>query len=189
MPANSFTNAAAAARTCDRNRAIAACSVPMGRCPVRQFKPSVRVRGTELTAVRGEGIKWRTIASERHVTGWLIPAPVRWRGGFLRFAIIGGLFVPVAVRAVIWIIALIWMGTACIVNATPLQSHPLPLHGAVLSRHDCAGSCARFRRGHRGLLRLAGIGLCHSARKQTHLVGHRADLGQIFVKRRYEDLA
>jgi hypothetical protein len=32
-------------------------------------------------------------------------------------AIVGGLFVPVAVRAVIWIIALIWMGTACIVNA------------------------------------------------------------------------
>ena len=32
-------------------------------------------------------------------------------------AIVAGLFVPVSFRAVIWIIALIWMGTACILNA------------------------------------------------------------------------
>jgi hypothetical protein len=32
-------------------------------------------------------------------------------------AILVGLFVPVSFRAVIWIIALIWMGTACILNA------------------------------------------------------------------------
>ena len=32
-------------------------------------------------------------------------------------AILAGLFVPVPVRSVIWIIALIWMGTACILNA------------------------------------------------------------------------
>src|SRR5260221_8473986 len=32
-------------------------------------------------------------------------------------AILAGLFVPLSVRAVIWIIALIWMGAACILNA------------------------------------------------------------------------
>ena len=32
-------------------------------------------------------------------------------------AILAGLFVPVSFRAVIWIIALIWMGTACMLNA------------------------------------------------------------------------
>src|SRR5438876_11469340 len=32
-------------------------------------------------------------------------------------AILAGLFVPVPVRSVIWIIALTWMGTACILNA------------------------------------------------------------------------
>ena len=32
-------------------------------------------------------------------------------------AILAGLFVPVSARAVIWIIALIWMGTACLLNA------------------------------------------------------------------------
>ena len=32
-------------------------------------------------------------------------------------AIFVGFFVPVSARAVIWIVALIWMGTACILNA------------------------------------------------------------------------
>ena len=32
-------------------------------------------------------------------------------------AILAGLFVPVPVRAAIWIIALLWMGTACMLNA------------------------------------------------------------------------
>src|SRR6266478_8157517 len=32
-------------------------------------------------------------------------------------AILAGLLVPVPVRAAIWIVALIWMGTACILNA------------------------------------------------------------------------
>jgi hypothetical protein len=32
-------------------------------------------------------------------------------------AILAGLFVPVPVRSVTWIIALIWMGTACVLNA------------------------------------------------------------------------
>jgi hypothetical protein len=31
--------------------------------------------------------------------------------------ILAGLFLPVPVRAAIWITALIWMGTACILNA------------------------------------------------------------------------
>src|SRR5258707_9162561 len=56
----------------------------MARCPVRRFKPGARVRGTQLTALHGEGIKWRTTPSKHHVTGWRTPAPTRWRGGFLR---------------------------------------------------------------------------------------------------------
>src|SRR5438128_5507228 len=32
-------------------------------------------------------------------------------------AILAGLFVPAPVRSAIWIIALLWMGTACILNA------------------------------------------------------------------------
>src|SRR3979409_1658767 len=37
--------------------------------------------------------------------------------GMPKAAILAGLFVPLSVRTVIWIIALIWMGTACILNA------------------------------------------------------------------------
>src|SRR5262247_285622 len=42
-----------------------------------------------------------------NLLAWWIP-----QGG-----IIAGLFVPVPARTVIWIVALIWMGTACILNA------------------------------------------------------------------------
>ena len=36
---------------------------------------------------------------------------------FPQFAIIAALIAPVPLRAAIWIVALIWMGTACILNA------------------------------------------------------------------------
>ena len=32
-------------------------------------------------------------------------------------AMVGGLFAPVPVRATIWVVALVWMGVACILNA------------------------------------------------------------------------
>jgi hypothetical protein len=32
-------------------------------------------------------------------------------------AMVGGLFAPVPVRATIWIVALVWMGVTCILNA------------------------------------------------------------------------
>jgi len=41
------------------------------------------------------------------VLAWWLPLAV----------ILAGLLVPVTIRTVIWIIALIWMGTACILNA------------------------------------------------------------------------
>src|SRR5262245_49192627 len=116
MRVSSFTNAAAAALSCDQSRAIAAYSVPMGRCPVRRFKPSVLVRGTQLTAVRGESIMAHgTIQASRD---WLANSRASALAWWIpQVAVVGALFVPVTVRAAIWIIALIWMGTACILNA------------------------------------------------------------------------
>jgi hypothetical protein len=32
-------------------------------------------------------------------------------------AMVAGLFVPIPIRTTIWIVALIWMGTACLLNA------------------------------------------------------------------------
>jgi hypothetical protein len=45
---------------------------------------------------------WRT-----NLVAWWIP----------QAAVLAGLLVPVPIRAVFWIVALIWMGTACILNA------------------------------------------------------------------------
>jgi hypothetical protein len=42
-----------------------------------------------------------------HLLAWWIP----------QAAIVAGLLAPVPVRSVIWVVALIWMGTACIINA------------------------------------------------------------------------
>src|ERR1700751_5203982 len=116
MLAGFFTNAAAAARSCGQNRAIAVCSVPMAQCRVRRFKPSARVRRARLTAALGEGtVANDTIQASRDwlantrttALAWWIP----------QIAIVGGLFVAVPIRAAIWIFALIWMGMACILNA------------------------------------------------------------------------
>jgi hypothetical protein len=98
------------------NRAIAVCSVPLAGCPVRRFRPSAPVRGAQPT-LHGEGIMANdTIQASRDwlantratALAWWIP----------QVAIVGGLFVPGRpIRAAIWTIALIWMGTACILNA------------------------------------------------------------------------
>jgi hypothetical protein len=42
-----------------------------------------------------------------HALAWRVP----------KIAIIGGLLAPVTVRTGIWVVALAWMGTACILNA------------------------------------------------------------------------
>jgi hypothetical protein len=46
-------------------------------------------------------------STRTNVVAWWIP----------QAAILAGLFVPLTVRTAVWIIALIWMGTACILNA------------------------------------------------------------------------
>jgi len=87
-------------------------------------------------------------------------------------AIVASLLAPVPVRAAIWIVALIWMGLACILNAK--------VHRNFLSGHDCAGvSACRHK-----LRRISGLALprCfHSRGRQDHLVGHGARLGKILI--------
>jgi hypothetical protein len=116
MPVSFSIHAPAAVRGYGRSRAIVACSAPMARCPVRRYKPSTRVTGAQRTVVHGEAIMAHTaiqasrdwLANTRtSAFAWWIP----------KAAIVGGLFVPAPVRAAIWIVALIWMGTACILNA------------------------------------------------------------------------
>jgi hypothetical protein len=116
MPVSFFMNAGDAAQSCGQNRAIAVCFVPMARCPVRRFKLSARVRGVQPTAVPGDGIMANdTIQTSRDWLANTRTSALAW--WIPQVTIVGGLFVPVPIRAAIWIIALIWMGTACILNA------------------------------------------------------------------------
>src|SRR3989475_8448638 len=58
---------------------------------------------TDTVRTSGDGLSsWRT-----NLVAWWIP----------QAAVLAGLLAPAPIRAVIWIIALIWMGTACILNA------------------------------------------------------------------------
>ena|SRR6516164_9380608 len=114
MPASFSIRAPAAARRCDRSGVIAACSVPTARFRARRSRPSGRVGRAPLPAVADS---WANdvVRSSRdwlrsphtNLLAWWIP----------QGAIFASLFAPVPVRTAIWTVALIWMGTACILNA------------------------------------------------------------------------
>ena len=56
--------------------------------------------------------------SVKHSKDWLrSPRTSLFAWWIPQGAVVASLLVPIPVRAVIWIAALIWMGTACIVNA------------------------------------------------------------------------
>ena len=64
-----------------------------------------------------------------------------------------------------------------------LRANALSIYGTVLSRHDSSG--ARVWRGHRPvrLLRMACARSRHSSRKQGHLVGDGACMGEVLLVR------
>ena len=113
MPASFSILAPAAARRCGRSRVIVASSAPTARSRARRSRPSVRP--APLPAVVDSVMANDIVRSSRDwlrsphtgLLAWWIP----------QAAILAGLFAPVPVRTAIWIIALIWMGTACILNA------------------------------------------------------------------------
>ena len=108
-------NALAAERGYGRRRAIAACFAPMARCPVHRCRARPPARRAPLRAARHN--LWPTLRSNPRATGWAAEAAACWRGGSPHAAILAGLFVPTPIRVVIWTIALIWMGAACLLNA------------------------------------------------------------------------
>jgi hypothetical protein len=83
------------------------------RFSVRQFRRNVRARAEAPAA--GDDMADDAVQSSRdwlssprtNLVAWWIP----------QAAILAGLFVPVPVRTAVWVIALTWMGTACILNA------------------------------------------------------------------------
>jgi hypothetical protein len=73
------------------------------------------VRRARALAAPGSGMSNDAIQPSR---AWLASTRTNALAWWIpQAAILAGLFVPVPVRAAIWIIALLWMGTACMLNA------------------------------------------------------------------------
>src|SRR6058998_521438 len=116
MRAGFSMNAPAAARSYGPSKAIAACSVPTARCRAHRFRQSTRARPARLPVARGK----HSMASDtvRTSRDWLRNPRINLLAWWLpKGAIVAGLFVAAPARTAIWVIALVWMGTACILNA------------------------------------------------------------------------
>ena len=93
-------------------------------------------------------------------------------------ALLVGLFVPIPVRVVIWTVALLWMGTACILNVRRCgRTHCRYTGPYYLAMIVPVLALASFRQVFTSGLRWE----CHRRRKQTDMVGDRARMGQILV--------
>ena len=95
--------------------------------------------------------------------------------------ILAGLLFPVSVRAVIWIIALPSGGHSVHIEREAVQSHPLPLHWPLLSCDDRTCGSVRHRGRFRRNLWMDFFGRIHCRRQRAHMVGHRADMGQVLL--------
>jgi len=105
----------AVVRGLNRNRAIAACSALMDQCHVRLSKQNAQATSAQCCVARSKIMRDRPFQvshdwvgnTRTNILAWWMP----------KVAIVVTLFAPVAVRVVVWIGALLWMGTACTLNA------------------------------------------------------------------------
>ena len=95
--------------------------------------------------------------------------------------ILAGLFVPVSLRALIWIIALIWMGTACILNARRCYR----THCRYTGPYYLAMIVPVFALGmgvvSAGIYGWISLGVFIVGGERAHMVGHRADMGEVLL--------
>src|SRR5262249_54204851 len=96
-----------------------------------------------------------------NILAWWIP----------KAAIVVALLAPVPVRAVAWIAALVWMGTACMLNARRCgRTHCR--YWTFLSRDDRTSRSIHHRHYRRQSLRLACACRFYTPGWLDHLVGH-----------------
>lgn len=91
------------------------------------------------------------------------------------------LFAPVSVRAALWVIAVIWMGTACILNARRCRRTHCRYTGPyylVMIAPVLVLASGIVSTGYGGW---APIGCSHACRQQGHLVVHRAGVGDVVL--------
>jgi hypothetical protein len=108
-------SAPAAELGCGRRKDIAACSARTGRCPVHRCRPPPTRRAALLRAVPHKSMANSTIQPSGDWLGSKGSSALAW--WIPHAAILAGLFVPTPFRVVVWTVALIWMGAACILNA------------------------------------------------------------------------
>ena len=114
-PVSSFMCARVAARGSGQRRAIAACFAPMDRYRARLCRRSVRPRPILPCVVRTGTV---VDSSARPSRDWLASPRASTLAWWIPYAtLIAALVVSAPIRAVVWTVALIWMGTACILNA------------------------------------------------------------------------
>jgi hypothetical protein len=109
-----------------------------------------------------------------NVLAWWIP----------KAAIVAALFIPPPTRTGMWIVALVWMGTACILNSRRCgRTHCRytgPYYLAMIAPVLVLASGVISV----DLLCMAFVGGSHSWRKHDHLVGHGKGVGKILTARR-----
>ena len=112
MPASFSITARAVVRGLNQSRAIAACFVLMGRCRALPSKPTNRSMPKRRRVAR---MSDKAIRVSHDWAGNPRTSILAWWAP--RAAIIVALLAPVPLRAAVWSTALLWMGTACILNA------------------------------------------------------------------------
>src|SRR5690242_15948746 len=97
-------------------------------------------------------------------------------------AIIAALFAAVPLRAAVWTVALLWMGTACILNARRCGRTHCRYTGAVLLGDDTFSACPGLRLNLREHLRLARTCPSYRLRCLGDLVDDRTPMGQVLER-------
>jgi hypothetical protein len=87
----------------------------MARYPVRRSRPSVRALLIRLPAARAKPVANAFVRSSRDWLGNVRTNMLAW--WVPHAAMLATLFLSVPIRAVVWTVALICMGSACILNA------------------------------------------------------------------------
>jgi len=146
-PANFSMCAAAAVQNCGPSRAIVACLLLRFRAMSPDFKSSVRARLAPPHAVPGSPA-WPTNTIQVSKDCSAARAPTRWRVGSSRHHGCG--FVYSSLHSSRDLDCRTDLdGHSLRPECATMWTHPLPLHRALLPRHDCAGTraCVECRLG------------------------------------------
>ena len=112
------------------------------------------------------------LSSKRtNLLAWWIPLAI----------MLAGLFFPVSLRTGAWLIALGWMGAACMLNARRCNRTHCRYTGPyfLLMIVPVMALGTTFSQLRHGRMVLFGRG--HSRRSRSHMVGHRAGMGKVLV--------